>query len=152
MANSLEHIRSNPKMYLGNVEPDSICLATRLAESALRCAARLVEMRVLDEGWIAVSGESDWITPSAQKTRKDTSLERVFTGLMPQEGGIPNELRFEPIVTAFSRSLAVKSDGHWTLIAGALPSNEVQQILANSRFAVAFQALPHSLVVGLASP
>jgi len=151
MRNSLEQIRSNPRLYLGNVEPDGILLATRLAESALRCAARLVELRILDAGWIAVSGESDWITPSAQKTRKDVSLERVFIDLMPQDGGIPNEVRFEPIVTAFALSLAVKLNGHWNSIAGALPSNEVQNVLANSKFAVAFQSLRPSLV-GLAFP
>jgi len=116
-------------------------LAARLAESALIAGALLVELRVLDSGWIAVSGESDWITPNAQKVRQGISLQRVFTSLMPQLGGRPNEVRFEPIVTAFSRSLAVKSNAHWTLIAGDdLPSNEIQHTLANCKFAVVFQS------------
>jgi hypothetical protein len=72
--------------------------------------------------------------------RAGISLQRVFTGLMPQLGGRPNEVRFEPIVTAFSRCLAVKSDAQWTLISGDLPSSEVQHMLANRKFAVAFQS------------
>jgi hypothetical protein len=80
-------------LYLGNVEPSGILLATRLAESALRAGALLVELRVLGAGWISVSGELDWITPSAQKIREGISLQRVFTCLMPQTGGIPNEVR-----------------------------------------------------------
>ena len=141
MSNSLELIRSNPKLYLGDVEPSGFLLATRLAESALISGALRVESRVLDAGWIAVTGESDWITPSAHKTRKGISLERVFTGLMPQDGGTPNEVRFEPIVTAFSRSLAVKSDRHWSVIVGELPSDEVRHLLADAKFAVAFHCL-----------
>lgn len=117
-----------------------ILLAARLAESALIAGALLVELRVLDAGWIAVSGESDWITPNAQRVREGISLERVFTSFMPQLGGRPNEVRFEPIVTAFSRSVAVKSNAHWNLIAGDLPSNEIQHRLANCKFAVAFQS------------
>jgi hypothetical protein len=138
--NSLEQIRKNPKLYLGNVEPNGILLATRLAESALRAGAPLVELRVLVAGWISVSGESDWITPSAQKLPEGIALQRVFTCLMPQSGGIPNEVRFEPVLTAFSRSLAVKSDTQWTLIVGNLPSKEVQHTLANRKFAVVFQS------------
>jgi hypothetical protein len=140
MPNSLEQIRKHSNLYLGNVEPSGILLATRLTESALIAGARLVELRVLDAGWIAVSGESDWITPRAQKVREGISLQRVFTCLMPELGGRPNEVRFEPIVTAFSRSLTVKSDAQWILIAGDLPSNEVQQILASCKFSVAFQS------------
>lgn len=139
MPNSLEQIRKHPKLYLGDVEPDGILLATRLAESALNSGALLIELRVLDGGWMAVCGESDWITPSAQKVREGTSLQRVFTGLMPQLGGRPNEVRFEPVVTAFSRSLAVKSDAQWTRISGDLPVNEVQYALSHCKFAVAFQ-------------
>lgn len=138
MPNSLEQIRKHSKLYLGDVEPNGIMLAARLAESALTSGALLIELRVLDAGWMAVCGESDWITPSAQKVREGISLQRVFTGLMPQLGGRPNEIRFEPIVTAFSRSLAVKSDAQWTLISGDLPSNEVQYTLANCKFVVAF--------------
>jgi hypothetical protein len=80
------------------------------------------------------------VWPSAQKVRKKISLQQVFTSLMPQLGGRPKEVRFAPIVTAFSRSLAVKSDAQWILIVGDLPSNEVQHILANCNFAVAFQS------------
>jgi hypothetical protein len=140
MPTSLEQIREHPKLYLGDVEPNGMLLAARLAESALIAGVLLVELRVLDAGWIAVSGESDWITPNAQKVREGISVQRVFTSLMSQLGGRPNEVRFEPIVTAFSRSVAIKSDGHWTLIAGDLPSNEIQHRLENCKFAVAFRS------------
>jgi hypothetical protein len=140
MSTSLEQIRKHPKLYLGDVEPNGMLLAARLAESALIAGLLLVELRVLDAGWMAVSGESDWITPNAQKVREGIPLQRVFTSLTPQLGGRPNEVRFEPIVTAFSRSVAVKSNAHWTLIAGDLPSNEIQHTLANCKFVVAFQS------------
>jgi len=48
IANSLEQIRKHPKLYLGEVEPNGILLAARLAESALISRALLVELRVLD--------------------------------------------------------------------------------------------------------
>jgi hypothetical protein len=64
IANSLEQIRKHPKLYLGDVEPNGILLAARLAESALISGALLVELRVLDAGWMAVSAESDWIPKS----------------------------------------------------------------------------------------
>jgi hypothetical protein len=74
------------------------------------------------------------------KVREGISLQRVFTCLMSDLGGRPNEVRFEPIVTAFSRSLALKSDAQWILIAGDLPPSEVQHLLASCKFAVAFQS------------
>jgi len=140
MPTSLEQIRKHPQLYLGDVEPNGFLLAARLAESALIAGELLVELRVLDAGWIAVCSESDWITPHAQKDREVISMQRLFIGLRPQLGGRPNEVRFEPIVTAFSRSVAVKSNAHWTLIAGDLPSKEIQDTLANCKFAVAFQS------------
>src|SRR5260370_16501504 len=136
MLKSIDHICKRPKLYLGNVEPNGILLATRLAESALRVGASLVELRVIDAGWISVSGESDWITANAQKLREGIALQRVFTCLMPQSRGIPNEVRFEPVVTAFSRCLAVKSDTQWTLIVGDLPSKKVQHTLPHPQSAL----------------
>jgi hypothetical protein len=70
MPTSLDQIRKHPKLYLGDVEPNGMLLAARLAESALIAGALLVKLRMLDSGWIAVSGESDWITPNAQKVRQ----------------------------------------------------------------------------------
>lgn len=140
MPTSMEQIRQHPKLYLGDVEPNGMLLAARLAESALIAGALLIELRMLDAGWIAVSGESDWVTPNAQRVREGISLQRVFTSLMPQFGGRPNEVRFEPILAAFSRSVAVKSNAHWILITGDLPSNEIRHTLANCKFSVAFQS------------
>jgi len=140
MPTSLEQIRKHPQLYLGDVEPNGMLLAARLAESALIAGALLVELRVLDAGWVAVSAESDWITPTAQEDHRGFSVLRVFTSLMPRLGGRPNEVRFEPIVTAFSRSLAVKSNEQWTVIAGDLPPIEIQHMLANCKFSVAFQS------------
>jgi hypothetical protein len=84
MPTALELIRKNPSLYLGNVAPSPFLQATRLAENALIAGALRVELRRLDARWMAVSAESDWITPSAQKARKGLFLREVFTGLMPQ--------------------------------------------------------------------
>ena len=136
--NSLEQIRNNRKFYLGEAEPNGIFLAGGLAAGALTSGARRVELCVLEAGWIAVSGASDWITPSLQNVRKGASLEQAFVSLIPQPGGRPNEVRFEPILTAFSRSVAIKSGSQWILISGEQPPREIEHLLANCNFAIAF--------------
>lgn len=135
----LEFIRRNRAMYLGSDEPSGKVLAVRLADCALISGARRLELLVLTDGWMAVAADADWITPNLREQR-DASMERAFKAMTPLRGGQPNEIRFEVIVTAFSRSVSVRSGDRWHTIAGDAPPRAVQDSVGRNEFAVVFQA------------
>lgn len=135
----LEFIRRNRAMYLGSDEPSGKVLAVRLADCALISGARRLELLVLTDGWTAVAADADWITPNLREQR-DASMERAFKAMTPLRGGQPNEIRFEVIVTAFSRSVSVRSEDRWHTIVGDAPPRAVQDSVRRNEFAVVFQA------------
>jgi hypothetical protein len=135
----LEHIRQNRAMYLGPEKPSGRALAIGLAHCALVSGASRVELLVLVDGWMAVCADADWITPNLQQ-HKDLAMERAFKSMIPLHGARPNEIRFEVIVTAFSRNLGVKSDNHWVAIIGKNPPKDIRDRVAGSDFSVVFQA------------
>lgn len=132
-------IRQNRVMYLGSEEPSGRVLAIRLADCALISGARRLELLVLANGWMAVSADADWITPNLQQ-QSDSSMERAFKAMIPLRGGQHNEIRFEVIVTAFSRCVSVKSADQWNAIAGDPPPSDVRDRVAKNEFVVVFQA------------
>lgn len=136
---SIELIQKNKAMYLGDEEPSGRLLAIRLADCALISGASRVEVLALEQGWMAVSSDSDWITPSLPR-RENASLERAFLALIPLHGGRQNEVRFEVIVSAFSSSLSVKSGDRWSALVGELVPQKFRDHVANSEFAVVFKA------------
>jgi hypothetical protein len=139
LATGLDAIRRNPKLYLGDCEPSGPFLATGLAGCALTSGARRVHIELLADGWVSVSAERDWITPSLPERFKDWPLARVVISLIPQVGGQQNEIRYEVIVSAFSRSLVLKSDNTWIAALGDDPPELVRKHLDNAEFAVVFQ-------------
>ena len=134
----LELIRQKKSFYLGEQEPSGRFLAVQLADCAMTSGARRVELRVLSDGWTAVSADADWITPNLQQLR-DRSIESAFRAMIPLRGGRPNQIRFEAFVTAFSRSVSVRSSGHWITIIGPPPPPEVRDCFSGSEFAVVFK-------------
>jgi hypothetical protein len=105
IAVGIDRIRNNPQFYIGDREPSGQFLGRGLVGCALTSGARRVQIQLLADGWVSVSAERDWITPSLPERFKDRPLERVFVSLVPQVGGRQNEIRFEVIVAAFSRNL-----------------------------------------------
>lgn len=136
---TLELIREKKTFYLGNQEPTGQILAAHLAECAMTSGAHRVELMSLADGWMAVSADADWITPNLQG-RRDPFMESAFTGIIPLNGGLQNEMRFEVIVTAFSTDLSVRSGGRWITIVGVLPPPEARDRVAGKEFAVVFKA------------
>jgi hypothetical protein len=135
----LELIRENRNMYLGNHSPCGRVLAIRLAECALMSGAHRVEVMLLNDGWAAVSGDTDWITPNLLERQKDASIDRAFSTMIPLFGGQQNEIRFEIVVAAFSKHLSVKTGELWRTIEGDSLPEEVRDIVSNSEFAVVFK-------------
>ena len=135
----IDAIRNNPKLYIGDFEPSGPFLATGLADCALTSGARRVQIELLADAWVPVSAERDWITPSLPEKLKDWPLTRVVVSLIPHPGGRQNEIRYEVIVSAFSRSLALKSGNSWITALGDEPPEIVRKPLANAEFAVVFQ-------------
>lgn len=133
----LEHIRQNRAMYLGPEQPSGRVLAVGLADCALVSGASRVELLVLTDGWMAVSAEADWITSNLQQ-HKNLAMERAFTSMIPLQGARPNEIRFEVIVTAFSKNLGVKSGNHWVSIVGDNPPQDIRDRVAGNAFSVVF--------------
>ena len=133
----LELIRQKKAFYLGDQEPTARFLAVNLAECAMVSGARRVELLALAEGWMAVSADADWITPSL-RGRKDPSMESAFSKMIPLTGGRPNQIRFEVFVTAFSSRVGVKAGAHWIPIIGDLPPQEVRDHVERNEFAVLF--------------
>lgn len=68
---ALELIREKTAFYLGDQQPSGRYLAVQLADCALASGVHRVELRVLPEGWMAVSTDADWISPNLQD-RTDT--------------------------------------------------------------------------------
>lgn len=56
---ALERIREKTAFYLGDQQPSGRYLAVQLADCALASGAHRVELRVLPEGWMAVSADAD---------------------------------------------------------------------------------------------
>jgi DNA gyrase/topoisomerase IV subunit B len=137
--NSLDHVREHPEMYLGGREPTSYTLASGLVECALISQAKRLEVAVLDDRWIAVCADADWISPNVSKSFKRRTINEAVSSIMPLFGGGQNAMRYEVVVTAFSENLAIKSHGDWILVTGELPPQEFQKRLAPVRFALVFQ-------------
>lgn len=135
----IDAIRNNPTLYIGDCEPSGPFLGTGLAGCALTSGARRVQIELLAEGWVSVSAEHDWITPSLPEHFKHWPLTRVVISLIPQVGGRQNEIRYEVIVSAFSRSVALKSGHTWITALGDGPPEFVRSSLANAEFAVVFE-------------
>ena len=135
----IDAIRNNPELYIGDCEPSGKILGTGLVGCALTSGARRVQIEVLTDGWISVSAERDWITTSLPEKYKDWPLARVVVSLVPQVGGRQNEIRYEVIVSAFSRGLALKSGDLWITALGDDPPELVRKCLANAEFAVVFK-------------
>jgi hypothetical protein len=114
----LDVIRRRPEFYLGSNEPSGKFLGAGLAECALRSGARRVKVEMLMDGWVSVSADRDWITPSLPENWKGQPPERVIVSLVPQIGGQQNEIRFEAMVAAFSQCLMLKSEGEWKTLFG----------------------------------
>ena len=145
LAVGIDAIRNNPKLYIGDCEPSGQFLGTGLAGCALTSGARRVQIELLADGWVSVSAERNWITPSLPEKFKDWPLPRVVVSLIPQVGGRQNEIRYEVIVSAFSRSLALKSGDTWITAFGDEPPDLVRKRLVDAEFAVVFepQAVRH---------
>lgn len=139
LAVGIDEVRNNPTLYVGDREPTGQFLGTGLAGCALTSGARHVQIQLLPDGWVAVSAERDWITPSLPERCKDWPLERVVVSLIPQVGGQQNEIRFEVIVAAFSRSLALKSGERWVVAVGNEPPKILRDRLSVAEFAVVFK-------------
>jgi len=135
----IDAIRRNPKLYIGEYEPTGQFLGTELAGCALTSGARRVQIELLADGWVSVSAERDWITPSLPDRCKDWPLTRVVLSLIPQVGGRQNEIRYEVIVSAFSHCLALKSGNTWIAALGTEPPELVRQCLVDAEFAVVFK-------------
>jgi hypothetical protein len=135
----LELIRQKKSFYLGDQEPTGRFLAVNLAECALVSGADRVELVSLAEGWMAVSADSDWITPNLVG-RRNSSFERAFVAMIPLRGGKQNQIRFEIFITAFSSRVSVKTGPDWKSIAGELPPQEVRDCVEKNEFAVVFRA------------
>lgn len=134
---ALELIRQNRHMYLGDEAPSPRLLAVSLAECALVSGAERLELLLLADGWTAVASDADWITPNLPQDR-NLSMDRAFNALIPLRGGRQNEIRFEVVVAAFSRSLSVKSGEQWISIVGDAPPAHIRDRLGSNGFAVVF--------------
>ena len=139
LAVGIDAIRDNPKLYIGDCEPSGQILGTGLVGCALTSGARCVQIELLTDGWVSVSAERDWITPSLPEKCKDWPLARVVVSLIPRVGGRQNEIRYEVIVSAFSRGLALKSGDTWITALGDDPPELVRQCLVDAEFAVVFK-------------
>ena len=138
LAVGIDAIRNNPRLYIGDCEPSGQILGTGLAGCALTSGARRVQIQLLADGWVSVSAERDWITSSLPEKFKDWPLPRVVVSLIPQVGGRQNEIRYVVIVSAFSRSLALKSGDTWITALGDDPPELVRRCLVDAEFAVVF--------------
>jgi len=139
LAVGIDAIRNNPKLYIGEYEPSEQFLAAGLAGCALTSGAKRVQIELLADGWVSVSAERDWITPSLSERFKDWPLARVVLSLIPQVGGRQNEIRYEVIVSAFSQCLALKCGNTWIIALGDEPPELVRQCLVDAEFAVVFK-------------
>jgi len=126
-------------MYLGRREPTAAVLASGLAECALISQARRLEILVLDPQWVAVGADSDWVTPNVTEPFKNRTIEEMVSAMMPMRGGGQNEIRFEAIVTAFSKNLAIKSHERWAAVVGELPPQKIRVKMGAMEFALVFQ-------------
>ncbi len=141
VAAGIDQIRNNPRLYLGDQEPSGRFLAVGLAGCALTSGAEHVQiqLQLLTDGWVSVSAERDWISPSLPEKFRSRLLDQVVLSLIPQLGGRQNEIRYEVIAAAFSSSFSMKSGDTWTIALGDAPPQIVRARLAEAEFAIVFK-------------
>jgi hypothetical protein len=137
---ALDQVRARPELYLGSRTPSAAHLAAKLAAFARRCGANDVQVRAHRDDWTSVVADTDWVTTTL--TRPDRGIQGAFTGFIPANLGTQNEVRYEPIVTAFSRSLAVVRSAEYVQVVGERPPAEVLAAVEGAAFAVVFQFDP----------
>jgi hypothetical protein len=136
-----DFIRSHREMYLGIRPANGVTLSVSLAEESLRLGEPIATVRVVTD-WYIVASARDWITPSMSDIRGEPWRD-AFYGFRALNLDQPNEVRFEPILAAFSSALCIWSARHLTPLFGSDPGPEVLDTLDEIAFAVLFQ--PSSL-------
>jgi hypothetical protein len=108
---AIDHIRSNPEMYLPGGKPDASALAKRLAGDALLLGATVVGYGS-SNGWWFVAADKDWLRNSAAGT------EDAFTRIIPFPEAGPNAVRTEVLLYAFAKEIVAIVQARWEALKG----------------------------------
>lgn len=82
----------------------------------MRCGAKRLVAEIYADDWFAVGASEDWTRETL--AHPVASCHEVFLYMMPANRGILNEIRFEPIVDAFSQALAIADRGKTVPVIG----------------------------------
>jgi len=134
----VERIRRDPARYLGARRPTAPFLASALIQDALLCGARDVQVTMLDDGWVGVSADRDWILPHLPPSRSLT-YEHAFRTLIAFNQAGPNSFRSEVLVAAFSTDISILWNSCVTFCVGSAAPSHIVQKLDPSRFTVLFR-------------
>ena len=94
---AMEHIRSNPEMYTGNVTPNP----ATIAQDAITLGAADTRVFRLDDWWI-IAADTDWLNASCKHSASPVeAFNRVLA--FPEYG--VNSIRHEILATAFATTV-----------------------------------------------
>jgi hypothetical protein len=112
----IEHIRSNPQMYLRGGKVDRIDIARQLAGDAIYLGAKRVQIVDVND-WMLVAADTDWMK------RSSADMRSAFDKIVPfPEAGI-NSMRSEVLLSAFAQDIfTADATGH-EVIKGAAPKD-----------------------------
>lgn len=120
----LDHIKKNPKMYLGKEKalPDE--LSTIIANDAIVLGASLILIKVLSP-WFIVAADLDWLSVG-----HDKDIQDVFRRMLPLIGAGQNAFRREPILMAFANNIVVADEKKdFVVIKGNSEGIEIDEII-----------------------
>ncbi len=124
IVNPIDHIRRNPRMYLGTDSADGALLAERLAADLIFLNALPVS---IDRGagwWIVAAGE-DWLAG-------ETDISRAFAISRPFPERDANDMHAEILLTAFAAAVATCTSSGWKWILAPEPAPDFPAITPSS--------------------
>jgi hypothetical protein len=121
----ISHIKKHRQMYLGRDEIIPEIIISYLVWDALSLGVSDVIVRHKDDWW-GVGAKEDWLLKG-----HDKSIEEIFFEFFPLPGGGQNSFRREPVVSAFSTSIATtkRLDANIIVIQGEYCGSMIHSII-----------------------
>lgn len=111
----IAHLRDRRQMYLPESGSIGLFLAQRLATEAMILGATSVQTSYRGDWW-SVAADCDWLTD------QKTTIEELFSQLVPFPQAGVNSIRSEVLLTAFAQDVVTTDMNEVRIITGVQPS------------------------------
>lgn len=134
----IEHVRSNPEMYMGRSDPDPAAIADTIAQGSLVLGASETKVTRFGRWWI-ISADVDWLSVPCSCT---ASPIETFNRLLAFPELAVNSFRHETLATAFAQCVVSLSHTDRFVVSGDITEDNAvwnEMYLQNMMRSVAFR-------------